>query len=77
MAMISPSAEYVEVQGNGHDLPHGCIWDNVGSHQTVIYWNPHGSVTSEDFNVRQICQHGEDACQGTKFLNNKIYILKS
>ena len=46
---------YVQVMGNGADLPFGCISDKV-SNEHYVYWNPDGSAISNDPNLRVICR---------------------
>ena len=45
-------ATYVVSEGNGHDLPFGCLL----SDENLIYWNPRGVAISADKKIRQICQ---------------------
>ena len=56
-----PNATYASISKPGfttdfaNDLPYGCIWDTVTQNKTYIYWNPNGSVLSNDPNIRQLC----------------------
>ena len=45
-------ATYVVSEGNGHDLPVGCLLND----ENLIYWNPKGVAISADEKIRQICQ---------------------
>ena len=48
------------MEGNGADLPYGCISDKVSSGSHYMYWNPKGRAISADPNIRQIC-HEQDS----------------
>ena len=48
-----------DIEGNGADLPYGCISDKVTPGFHYMYWNPNGVAISADPNIRQICQ-GKD-----------------
>ena len=50
-----PNALYSTLKGAGHHLPGGCVWDNVAEDEKFVYWNPDGSVLSNDPNIRQVC----------------------
>ena len=50
-------AIYVEVRGDGNQLPHGCVWDNVTPGQIYVYWNKIGGVKSLDPKIKIICEH--------------------
>ena len=45
-------ATYVMSEGNGHDLPFGCLLND----ENLMYWNPRGIAISADKKIRQICQ---------------------
>ena len=47
---------YVVVKGDGKQLPHGCVLDNVTPEKTYVYWNKNGGATSFDPNLQTICQ---------------------
>ena len=47
------------MEGNGNDLPYGCISDKVTPGFHYMYWNPNGVAKSADPNIRQIC-HEQD-----------------
>ena len=49
-------ATYVEVMGDGSQLPHGCVWDNVTPGRIYVYWNKIGGVKSLDPNLKIICE---------------------
>ena len=51
------SAIYVEAKGNGKQLPHGCVMDDVTPGQTYVYWNKDGGVKSFDPYLKTICQN--------------------
>ena len=48
-------ANYVNVIGDGNQLPHGCVWDNVTPGKIYVYWNKDGGVKSLDPNIKLIC----------------------
>ena len=48
-------AVYIETEGDGYDLPYGCIWDATRPEKYFSYWNPNGVVISRDPKIRQIC----------------------
>jgi len=56
-----PNAIYASIRKHGfapdfaNDLPYGCILDAVTQDKTYVYWNPNGSVLSNDQKIRQIC----------------------
>ena len=56
-----PNATYAAIRESGfavdfaNAMPYGCIWDTVTQDKTYVYWNPNGSVLSNDRNIRQIC----------------------
>ena len=62
-AKIFKGSSYVNMSGNGHDLPYGCILDNLPRHNANdlpwLYWNPEGVAISRDENIRQICLSGK------------------
>ena len=57
------SFTYVNLTGEGVDLPYGCISDTLhsnpphGAHR--LYWNPLGVAVSNDTDIRQICVAGK------------------
>ena len=57
------SFTYVNLTGEGVDLPYGCISDTLpsnppyGAHR--LYWNPLGIAVSNDTHIRQICVAGK------------------
>ena len=56
-------ASYVNLTGDGHDLPYGCILETL-PHDTAhllprIYWNPKGVAVSNDERIRQVCLSGK------------------
>ena len=53
-------ATYKVAQGQGYDLPYGCISDKstIGKHN--VYWNPNGVALSNDSNIRPICNPTAD-----------------
>ena len=55
-------SNYVNMSGDGHDLPYGCILDTSSYYSTNgsarIYWNPQGVGIPRDKNIRQICASG-------------------
>ena len=60
-------ASYVNLTGDGHDLPYGCILETL-PHDTAhllprIYWNPEGVAVSNDERIRQVCLSGK--CEET------------
>ena len=55
-AKIMGNATFVEVTGNGIQLPNGCIWDQVNVRKAYVYWNKKGAVNSLDPNLRLICE---------------------
>ena len=46
---------YVTATGDGDDLPPKCIFDQTIKGAAVRYWNPNGTVISNDENIRQVC----------------------
>ena len=54
--------KFVEVSGNGYDLPYGCIAE-LKKHErgygfgnlSYVYWNPNGVALSADGHIRTIC----------------------
>ena len=48
-------ATYVEVKGDGNQLPRGCVWDNVTPGRIYVYWNKNGGATSLDPKLKIIC----------------------
>ena len=64
VASIWPNVNYVIGKGAGHDLPYGCILDNITSLLAIVYWNPNGLATSADPNIRQICKLGVELHKG-------------
>ena len=56
------SFTYVNVTGEGHDLPYGCISDTVPPNPALgyrrLYWNPRGIAISNAYHIRQICVIG-------------------
>ena len=61
-AKIFEETSYVNLTGDGYDLPHGCILDTMPHHSENglqwIYWNPYGVALSNDTHIRQICVSG-------------------
>ena len=53
-------ATKVHVEGNGHDLPFGCILDQSPNYKRKVFWNPSGVALSADSTVRQICRDGQN-----------------
>ena len=62
-AKIFKGSTYVNLTGEGHDLPYGCILDTVprpgANGLNWLFWNPGGLVNSRDKNIRQICFSGK------------------
>ena len=56
-------ASYVNLTGDGHDLPYGCILETLPhpseDRSHWIYWNPMGVAISKDEHIRQICHSGK------------------
>ena len=48
-------AIYVTAQGDGHDLPRGCIYDKSHGAMHFIFWNPDGVALSNDPDICQVC----------------------
>ena len=48
-------AQYVVPSGAGHDLPVGCILDQVTIGEVYIYYNQEGHAISEDPMIQPIC----------------------
>ena len=67
------TVDYVSLRGDGHDLPHGCIFDNLTLIQHRVYWNPKGVSLSADKNVRQVCM----PCEGYKKGKYLLTIFRS
>ena len=62
-AEVFEGSSYVNLTGEGHDLPYGCILETL-PHDTVhlsprIYWNPEGVAVSNDERIRQVCLSGK------------------
>ena len=57
------SFTYVNLTGEGVDLPYGCISDTLPSNPPYgthsLYWNPLGIAVSNDTHIRQICVAGK------------------
>ena len=60
-------ATYVVSEGNGYDLPFGCLL----SDENLIYWNPNGVAISADKKLRQICQAKREMEQEIKLYCEK------
>ena len=62
-ANIFEGSTYVNLTGEGHDLPYGCILDTLprpdANGMNWLYWNPGGLASSRDKNIRQICFSGK------------------
>ena len=62
-AKIFKGSTYVNMTGEGHDMPYGCILDTLyrphANGLNWLYWNPGGVAISRDKNVRQICFSGK------------------
>ena len=63
-ANFFPKAAYTILQGGGNNLPCGCISDKVTQGRHYIYWNPSGTVVSQDPNVQQVCLDPNDLPRG-------------
>ena len=50
-------AIYVEVKGDGKQLPHGCVYDTVTPGKFYVYWNKNGGVKSFDPSLKTICHN--------------------
>ena len=75
-AEVFEGSSYVNLIGDGHDLPFGCISETL-HHDTAhllrrIYWNPEGVAVSNDDRIRQICLSGEYELTLKKYFFNHI-----
>ena len=59
-------SKFVEVSGNGYDLPYGCIaelekheWGYGYGNLSYVYWNPRGVALSADGHIRTVCYNPE------------------
>ena len=46
---------YAEAKGDGKQLPHGCVLDEVTPGKAYVYWNENGRVKSFDPYLKTIC----------------------
>ena len=74
--IVFEGLNYVNMTGDGHDLPYGCILDTLSYYSTNgsgrIYWNPQGVAIPRDKNIRQICASGRSElhhCNRIIFVN--------
>ena len=68
-------ATKVHVEGNGHDLPFGCILDQSPNYIRKVYWNPSGVALSADSTVRQICRDGQNTLKWRRRTFNYCSII--
>ena len=48
-------------EGNGHDLPYGCILHQMEYGNSVVYWNKGGVIDgSLDPKIQQLCVHKKE-----------------
>ena len=69
-ADLLPKAAFVIGQGDGHDMPYGCIYDKTNVKHHHVFWNQAGVAISADKNVREICQEIEDPFEGLDCLKD-------
>ena len=62
-AEVFEGSSYVNLTGEGHDLPYGCILETLphpsADRSHWIDWNPMGISISRDEHIRQICHSGK------------------
>ena len=80
-----PKSLFTIAIGAGIDLPYGCVWYMCGASQApstrcdkiaqrhAVFWNPNGSVSSMDRNIRQVCYEPKDSFKG---IIKKYFALK-
>ena len=80
---VFEGSNYVNMTGDGHDLPYGCILDTLSYYSTNgsarIYWNPQGVGIPRDKNIRQICASGRSEfhnCDSICFCEPIIYRIQ-
>ena len=71
-------SKFVEVSGNGYDLPYGCIaelekheWGYGYGNLSYVYWNPHGVALSADGHIRTVCYNPETSFDGKNQFGNE------
>ena len=72
-ATLTLNATFVNADGDGYDLPYGCVSDKVTSGQHRLYWNPKGVAVSNDPNVRQVCKESVGTRFDGMFNMKKVY----
>ena len=71
-------SKFVEVSGNGYDLPNGCIAE-LEKHESgygfgnlsYVYWNPNGVALSADGHIRTVCYNPKTSFDGKNRFGNE------
>ena len=69
-ADLLPKGAFVTGQGDGHDMPNGCIYDKSTPNRHYVFWNQAGAAISADHNVREICKEVGDPFEGLDCIND-------
>ena len=69
-ADLIPEVSFVTGQGDGHDIPYGCIYHKTTINHHYVFWNQAGVAISADHNIREICKEVEDPFEGLDCLQD-------